>query len=75
MLLSTCIAFWRDIPTSVSAAVAALLNATALWVALRARSTSKAERLTLLDHERLFEQLLQRPTRSASRLNAPARKR
>lgn len=38
---STCSDFWLSIPPSLLQAVTALLSATALWVASRARGTSK----------------------------------
>lgn len=40
MLLSTCSAYWGSILTSLLPPVAALLSATALWVASKARSIS-----------------------------------
>lgn len=39
-------AFWQQFLTSVSPAVVALLSATALWVASRARGTSSAAQST-----------------------------
>lgn len=47
MLLFTCIASWPHGLEPVLVAVAAVLNATALWVASRTRSTSKAALSTL----------------------------
>jgi hypothetical protein len=46
MYASTCSTSWQPFLVSVSPAVSALLSATALWVASRARSTSKVAQQT-----------------------------
>jgi Flp pilus assembly protein TadB len=61
---------WGPFLVSVSPAVAALLSAIALWVASRARTTSKDVQSISSDHEVLFSKLLERPTRSESRRTA-----
>lgn len=75
MLLSTCGAYWESTLTLLLPPVAALLSATALWVASKARSISQDAQSISQDHEALLPQLVGRPSRSASRSGAPARKR
>jgi hypothetical protein len=75
MLWSTCTAFWPRILDSLLPPVAALLSATALWVAARARSISRDVQSTSSDHETLFSRLLGRPTRSESQQVARDRRR
>lgn len=75
MLLSTCTAFWESIPTSLSAAVAALLSATAMWVASKARSTSREGLWTSLELEQALRGRYGLQVRSESRRDAPARRR
>jgi hypothetical protein len=58
-----------------SPAVAALCSAIALWVASRARSTSRAVASTSEDQERALSLALGRPTRSVSRPVARGRKK
>ena len=75
MLSCTSPDSWLQFLGSLSPAVAALLSATALWVAARARSTSEAAQSTSSDHEQLFGQLLERPVRNVSPPAVRARRR
>jgi hypothetical protein len=54
---------------------AAVLSATALWVASRTRGTSKDALQTSSDLERLLSERLGLPVRNASRPTAPAPKK
>lgn len=75
MLLSTCTASLELVLTYVLPPVGVILSAIAALVALRIRSTYEVERSTLEDHERLFAEVLQRPTRSESRPVAQDRRK
>lgn len=67
MLLCTCTAFLESVATYVLPAAGVLLSAIAAWVVSQTRSTYRAAQSTLQDHEELFSEVLQRPTRSESR--------
>lgn len=59
-------AFWSQFLAYVSPAAAALLSATALWVASRARGTSEDARATLEALRRVSVQDLHTPEHNAS---------
>lgn len=66
---------WQPILESLSPAVVALLSATALWVASRARSTSKDALWISESQERALALSLRRPTRNASPRAVRARRK
>jgi hypothetical protein len=75
MPLSISPACSQSIPTFVSLAVAGLLTTIGTWVASKTHSTSQDALSISLDQERILEQLLQRPTRSASPQAVRARRK
>jgi cytochrome c-type biogenesis protein CcmH/NrfF len=75
MLRCTPPAYWPLILDWLLPPVAGLLSAIVLWVVSRTRSISRDALSTLQDHERLFSQVLERPTRSESRRVARDRKK
>ena len=67
--------FWQSTTTSLLPAVSALLSAIALWVASRARSTSKAAQSTSLAVGYRSGLLPERRAASGSRPGAPDRRK
>ena len=75
MPLSTCTPYLEPVLTWLLPPVAAILSSIAALVVARTRSTYGDVRSTLEDHERLFSEVLQRPTRNVSPSGVRARKK